>query len=350
MSKSPKSAHSLAQLAALGLIDADAQDRLAPIAERYAIAVTAPMLDLIADVDAGDPIARQFLPSLDEGLTTDDERDDPVGDHAFSPCAGIVHRYPDRALLKLVSICPVYCRFCFRREMVGPDKGEGLNREQRAQAIAYLADTPSIWEVIVTGGDPLILSPRRLRQVVEALAAIPHIKTIRWHSRVPVVSPDHITSDLAKALAASGKINWVAIHANHPREFTPGFAKACHNLRAAGIGLLSQTVLLKGINDRIDTLVALMRGFVEHGIRPYYLHHPDLAPGTSHFRLSLSEGKALVEGLRGPLSGLAQPVYVLDIPGGYGKVSILSDAVTIETPDRARVRDRHGVIHAYPPV
>ncbi len=350
MTKSPKSAHSLAQLAALGLIDVDEQDRLAPIAARYAIAVTAPMLDLIAEGDRHDPIARQFLPRMEEGVAGAFERDDPVGDNAFSPCPGIVHRYPDRALLKLVSICPVYCRFCFRREMVGPDKGEGLSKDQLTQAIAYLSDTPSIWEVIVTGGDPLILSPRRLRQVVEALGRIPHIKTIRWHSRVPVVSPDHITTELAEALSASGKINWVAIHANHPREFTPAFAKACQTLRAADIGLLSQSVLLKGINDSIETLVGLMRGFVEHGIRPYYLHHPDLAPGTGHFRLSLSEGKALVEGLRGHLSGLAQPTYVLDIPGGYGKVSILSDAVTIETADQARIRDRHGVFHSYPPV
>ena len=350
MTKPLKSARSLAQLAALGLVRADEQDRLAPIAARFAIAVTAPMLDLIADADRDDPVARQFLPSLAEGEITDHELDDPVGDHAFSPCAGIVHRYPDRALLKLVSICPVYCRFCFRREMVGPDKGEGLSAEQLARAITYLADTPSIWEVIVTGGDPLILSPRRLREVVEALAKIPHLKTIRWHSRVPVVSPDHITADLAAALAASGKVNWVAIHANHPREFTPAFATACDHLRAAGIGLLSQSVLLKGINDNPDTLVGLMRGFVQHGIKPYYLHHPDLAPGTGHFRLSLSEGKALVEGLRGHLSGLAQPTYVLDIPGGYGKVAILSDAVVIETADRARIRDRHGVVHIYPPV
>jgi lysine 2,3-aminomutase len=186
--------------------------------------------------------------------------------------------------------------------------------------------------------------------VVESLAQIPHIKTIRWHSRVPVVSPDHITPDLAQALAASGKANWVAIHANHPREFTPAFARACGILRDAGIGLLSQTVLLRGINDTTATLVALMRGFVEHGIRPYYLHHPDLAPGTGHFRLGLSEGKALVEGLRGHLSGLAQPTYVLDIPGGHGKVAVLSDAVTILSADSASVRDRHGVVHAYPPL
>lgn len=350
MTKQPKSVHSLAQLVAHGLIGAHEQERLAPIAGRFAIAVTAPMLDLIARDNPDDPIGLQFLPSLAEGHTNGHELDDPVGDHAFSPCAGIVHRYPDRALLKLVSICPVYCRFCFRREMVGPDKGEGLTAEQLAQAMAYLADTPSIWEVIVTGGDPLILSPRRLRQVVEALARIPHIKTIRWHSRVPVVSPDHVTADLAAALAASGKVNWVAIHANHPRELTPAFARACEHLRAAGIGLLSQSVLLKGINDKVETLVGLMRGFVEHGIRPYYLHHPDLAPGTGHFRMSLSEGKALVEGLRGHLSGLAQPTYVLDIPGGYGKVAVLSDAVVIETEDRARVRDRHGVVHSYPPL
>lgn len=348
MTTPPRSVHSLAQLTELGLVEADRHDRLAPIAARYAVAVTAPMLALM-DGTADDPVAMQFIPSELEAIQTADERPDPVGDHAFSPCPGIVHRYPDRALLKLVSICPVYCRFCFRREMVGPEKGEGLTPAQLQKALAYLAETPSIWEVIITGGDPLILSPRRLRQVVEALGAIPHIRTIRWHSRVPVVTPDNITRDLAQALAASGKMNWVAIHANHPREFTPAFVKACAVLREHGIGLLSQTVLLKGINDSTETLVALMRGFVEHGIRPYYLHHPDLAPGTGHFRVSLSDGKGLVESLRGHLSGLAQPTYVLDIPGGHGKVSILSDAVTILPDGRARVRDRHGVVHAYPP-
>ena len=342
--------HSPADLAAAGLASAEAVAALEGVTARYAMAITPEIAALIDPLDPRDPIRRQFVPDIAELETRPQERADPIGDQAHSPVEGIVHRYPDRVLLKLLHACPVYCRFCFRREMVGPDKGEGLSAEQLAQAIAYLADTPSIWEVVVTGGDPLILSPRRLRQVVESLAQIPHIKTIRWHSRVPVVSPDHITPDLARALAASGKANWVAIHANHPREFTPAFARACGILRDAGIGLLSQTVLLRGINDTTATLVALMRGFVEHGIRPYYLHHPDLAPGTGHFRLGLSEGKALVEGLRGHLSGLAQPTYVLDIPGGHGKVAVLSDAVTILSADSASVRDRHGIVHAYPPL
>lgn len=350
MKPSSKSVHSLEQLISRGLIDADRRALLQPVSERYAIAVTGAMLDLIEPSDPSDPIGRQFLPSGAEADSADVELADPVGDHAFSPCPGIVHRYPDRALLKLVSVCPVYCRFCFRREMVGPDKGEGLSPAELRQALAYLADTPSIWEVIITGGDPLILSPRRLRDVVEALAAIPHIRTIRWHSRVPVVSPERVTVELAQALAASGKMNWVAIHANHPREFTPQFAKACNVLRDHGIGLLSQSVLLKGLNDSVDVLASLMRAFVEHGIRPYYLHHPDLAPGTGHFRVGLSEGKALVQSLRGHLSGLAQPTYVIDIPGGFGKVPVLSDAVVLHGLDQASLTDRHGTIHTYPPV
>jgi lysine 2,3-aminomutase len=350
MTHLPPSIHHLSQLVSHGLISGEQQAALEPVADRYAIAVTGQMLSLMDARDPFDPIARQFLPDAQELQHSPIELADPVGDEAFSPCAGIVHRYPDRALLKLVSICPVYCRFCFRREMVGPGKSEGLSEPQFRAAMDYLAKTPSIWEVVITGGDPLILSPRRLQKVVEALAAIPHIKVLRWHSRVPVVMPDHIDAALARSLAASGKSNWVAIHANHPREFTPAFAKACGILRDHGIGLLSQSVLLKGINDTTDLLVALMRGFIEHGIKPYYLHHPDLAPGTASFRLSLSEGKALVEALRGHVSGLLQPTYVIDIPGGHGKVPILSDAVTIIGEDQALLRDRHGVMHAYPPV
>ena len=257
---------------------------------------------------------------------------------------GIVHRYPDRVLLKAVHVCPVYCRFCFRREMVGPQGLGTLTSAELDAAVRYIAEHRDIWEVILTGGDPLVLSARRLREIMQRLSAIAHVKVVRFHTRVPVVEPERIDADLVEALKASDKTTYVALHANHPRELTAQARAACARLVDAGVVMISQTVLLKGVNDDADVLAELMRAFVENRIRPYYLHHPDLAPGTSHFRLGLAEGRALVEGLRGRISGLCQPTYIIDIPGGYGKVPVLSTAVQ-ETDDGCfRIRDFRGAM------
>jgi lysine 2,3-aminomutase len=334
-----------------GLVDAGlARDAasLNFVAERYAIGITPAVLDLIDLNDRHDPIARQFVPTLDELVTTSEERADPIGDLAHSPVAGIVHRYPDRVLLKAVHVCPVYCRFCFRREMVGPQGLGTLTGAELDAAIAYIADHPEIWEVILTGGDPLVLSPRRLRDLMERLAGIEHVKVVRFHTRVPVVEPERVDEDMVVALAASGKTTYLAVHANHPRELTPAARASFDRLLAGGIALISQTVLLRGVNDDVETLAALMRGFVENRIKPYYLHHPDLAPGTGHFRVSIAEGQALVSALRGRISGLCQPTYVLDIPGGHGKADIGVGAIS-GTGGCFTVRDWQGGEHAYPP-
>jgi lysine 2,3-aminomutase len=202
--------------------------------------------------------------------------------------------------------------------------------------------------VILTGGDPFILSPRRMGQITQALGQTGHVKVVRWHTRVPVVEPDWVTDDLVASLIAPGTASWVAIHANHPRELTPAARAAAARMTQAGIALVSQTVLLKGVNDDVETLTALMRGFVEAGIKPYYLHHPDLARGTSHFRLGIEEGLNLTRELRGRISGLAQPTYVLDLPGGFGKVVL--DSTNVEKTDAGhRIRDFAGNWHAYPP-
>jgi lysine 2,3-aminomutase len=295
-----------------------------------------------------DPIARQFVPDAAELVTTPEERDDPIGDLAYSPVEGIVHRYPDRVLLKAVHVCPVYCRFCFRREMVGPQGLGTLSPEAMDKAFAYIADHADIWEVIVTGGDPLVLSPRRLTEIMQRLSAIDHVKIVRFHTRVPVVEPERVDEALIAALKASGKTAYVALHANHPRELTPEARAACARLVDSGIVMISQSVLLRGVNDDADTLAALMRSFVETRVKPYYLHHPDLAPGTSHFRLSIEEGRALVAGLRGRISGLCQPTYILDIPGGHGKAVIGPDAIR-ENGGCHTVSDFRGGEHAYPP-
>ena len=338
------SVKSVADLKAARLVAPDVA--LDEVAKSYAIGITPAVLDLIDPDDPGDPIARQFVPSADELTTTPEERADPIGDLAHSPVEGIVHRYPDRVLLKAVHVCPVYCRFCFRREMVGPQGLGTLTAAQLDAAIGYIADRPEIWEVILTGGDPLVLSPRRLRDLMERLAGIQHVKIVRFHTRVPVVEPERIDDEMVAALTASGKTTYLAVHANHPRELTAAAKAGFDRMLAGGIALISQSVLLKGVNDDVETLAALMRGFVENRIRPYYLHHPDLAPGTGHFRVGIEEGQRLVQALRGRISGLCQPVYVLDIPGGYGKADI--GAASITGADGCfTVQDWQGEEHEY---
>lgn len=333
-------------LVAAGLIAPERRDEAARVAARYAVSVTPAMAALVDPADPDDPIARQFIPDIRELDRRDGELADPIGDHSKSPVTGIVHRYPDRVLLKLTGVCPVYCRFCFRREMVGPDAGTSLDSVQLDGALAYIAAHPEIWEVILTGGDPLILSPRRLAEVTARLAAIAHVKVLRWHTRVPAVAPERVTPELVAALAAPGKAVFVALHANHPREMTEAARGACARLADAGIGLVSQSVLLMGVNDDVATLEALMRAFVEARVKPYYLHHGDLAPGTAHLRTTLAAGQALMRALRGRLSGLAQPTYVLDIPGAHGKVPV-GPAFVDEAGAGHAVTDPAGVTHRY---
>jgi lysine 2,3-aminomutase len=348
MNRPDRTLRTAADLVAAGLLAPAAGPDAAKVGERYAVAVTPLMAALIpaapAAAAAADPIARQFLPDPRELDTRPEELADPIGDEAHSPVTGIVHRYPDRVLLKIVHVCPVYCRFCFRREMVGPDGKGALDDAELAVAIAYIAARPEIFEVILTGGDPFVLSARRARALTRALAAIPHVRVIRWHTRVPIVAPDRVTADFARALRAAGKAVYVAVHANHAREFTPAAEQALTRLADAGIALVSQSVLLRGVNDDAETLADLMRAFLANRVKPYYLHHPDMAPGTAHFRLSIAEGQALMAQLRGRLSGLAQPTYVLDIPGGAGKVPV--GPVYLGAGD---VADWRGGHHPYPP-
>ncbi len=336
-----------AALIEAGLAPESARTGLESVNTRYAIAVTPEMAAQINAGDPHDPIAAQFIPDPRELNTLPEEIADPIGDEAHSPVPGIVHRYPDRALLKVVQVCPVYCRFCFRRESVGPQHGGTLPRAELDGALAYLRDHLEIWEVILTGGDPMILSPSRMRHVMDKLAEIEHIKIVRLHTRVPVVTPAHVDDALIAALKSAGKAVYVALHANHPKEFTPNARAAIARLVDAGIPMLSQSVLLRGINDDLDTLMALMRSFVEMRIKPYHLNHGDLAPGTAHFRTSIAEGRKLVGALRGRLSGLCQFFYVLDIPGGAGKAVLNPDAIEAEANGELIIRDWRGGRHRY---
>jgi lysine 2,3-aminomutase len=337
-----------ADLVGARLISPDRLVELEAVAARYAVAITPEMAALIDRVDPADPIARQFVPDGRELERAPEESEDPIGDAAHSPVEGIVHRYPDRVLLKPLHACAVYCRFCFRREMVGPKGLGALSPQALDAALAYIQNRPEIWEAIVTGGDPLILSPRRLRDLMRRLAAIDHVKVVRFHTRVPVVDPARITPALVRALKAPGKASYVAIHANHPREFTQAARNAIDLLADAGIPLLGQSVLLRGVNDDAETLAALMRTFVESRVKPYYLHHGDLAPGTGHLRTTIEEGQALVRELRGRLSGLCQPEYVLDIPGGHGKAPI-GPGYLRRTESGCEIEDYRGQRHAYSP-
>ncbi len=345
MSRSSRTLRSVKELQTAGLAAADDAGTLHAVAARYAVAVTPQMLRLIDRTDANDPVARQLLPDARELDSRPEERADPLDEARLSPVPGIVHRYPDRALLKLTHVCPVYCRFCFRREVVGPGGPQALSGKALDAALAYIAATPAIWEVILTGGDPFMLSPRRVAEVTRRLSAIAHVKVLRWHTRVPVADPARVSADLIGALKEGGKAVYVAIHANHPRELDETARAACARLADAGIPLLSQTVLLKGVNDDAATLAELMRAFVAARVKPYYLHHLDAAPGTGHFRVSLADGQRLMRALRGRLSGLAQPTYVLDIPGGHGKVPVGPQYLS---GDGALVTDPGGAQHDYP--
>ena len=345
MNQIARTLRTISDLREAGLIARADAAVLERVAERYAIAITADMLRLIDAGDPADPIRRQFVPDARELQSTPDERTDPLGEDGLSPVPGVVHRYADRVLLKLTHVCPVYCRFCFRREVVGPDGPKPLTGAALDAALAYIADNAGIWEVILTGGDPLMLSPRRIAEVTARLSAIPHLAVLRWHTRVPVVDPGRVTEQMVSALKASRAAVYVALHANHARELTPDARAACGRIVDAGIPMLSQTVLLKGINDDAETMAQLMRAFVAARVKPYYLHHADLAPGTGHLRTSIAEGQALMRALRGRLSGIAQPTYVLDIPGGHGKVPVGPQYLDDDTQS---VTDPSGTQHEYP--
>ena len=322
--------------------DQDNMPALKQVAARYAVSVTDQMLDVITSAD--DPVGRQYLPQAAELVTQPGELTDPIGDKPHARVPGIIHRYPDRVLLTPVHVCAVYCRFCFRREAVGPG-AETMSAEQLAAAFDYIRADKNIWEVILSGGDPLVLSPRRLKEIMAALEVIDHVKVIRFHTRVPVADPARITDELCAALE-SQKAVYIAVHVNHEQEITSAAEDAFRALRRADCVLLSQSVLLRGVNDKPETLENLFRRLVALRIKPYYLHHPDMAPGTAHFRMTLAEGRGIVGKLRGKISGLCQPHYMLDIPGGHGKIPVGRDHVGTRDGQTV-VTDPWGCDHIY---
>ncbi len=333
----------LQHLVDASVISTDSVSGLAAVSARYAISISPEVLSTIKATGTDGPVARQYVPSVAELVSWPEEQADPIGDSAHSPIKGIVHRYPDRVLLMPTQVCAVYCRFCFRREAVGPAHG-GLSDAELDAALNYIRHTPAVWEVILTGGDPLILSARRLATILTVLDEIPHVATIRIHSRIPVATPERIDDALIATLNAAHKPVNVAVHCNHAAELTPAAKTAIKRLRKAGVMLFGQTVLLRGVNDDPDTLEHLFRSMVAAGIKPYYLHQLDRAPGTGHFAVPIERGQEIVKALRGKLSGLAQPTYILDIPGGAGKVPVGPNYLSNQN-GAMMIEDPRGAIH-----
>ncbi len=316
--------------------------------KRYACKITDAIKKTITGDVSDDPVARQYIPQSRELEILPEERIDPTADNLHTPVKGIVRRHPDRALLKPTSICAANCRYCFRREMVGPGS-DVLSTAQLATALDYIRTHPEIWEVILSGGDPLILSTRRLENIIDQLMDVQHLQVLRIHTRVPVVAPERITDELCRTICREKPV-YVALHVNHTNEITPDVEAALAKLRKAGCILLSQSVLLKGVNDDANTLETFLRKLVTLGVKPYYIHHPDLAPGTGHFRLSIKEGQAIMRELLGRVSGICQPQYMLDIPGGHGKVPISSGYLEELGGGSYIVEDGNGDKHIYPPL
>lgn len=313
--------------------------------KRYAYKVTQAVKNSIATDIHTDPVAKQYIPRAEELKILPEERTDPIGDDIHSPLKGLVHRYPDRVLLKLANVCAVYCRYCFRREMIGPGAGV-MSEHEIDEALNYIRNNTNIQEVILTGGDPLVLSPSSLEKTLIQLDDIEHVQTIRIHSRIPIADPEKISKALCRALDREKPI-YMVVHINHAQEITTQVERALRQLHKAGCVLLSQSVLLKGVNDDVQTLETLFKALITLRVKPYYLHHPDLAPGTSHFRLSIREGQRIFKQLLGRISGICRPHYMLDIPGGGGKVPLNNDYVRALSGGTYEITDYQGRTHIY---
>lgn len=329
-----------------GLIAEKNTANASEVAEKFSLAMTDTMHKQIQQTPEHDPIAKQFVPRAEELLTTTQERVDPIGDEAHKPIKGIIHRHKDRCLLIPISVCAVYCRFCFRREKIGPGN-EALSPDELNAALDYIETHTEIWEVILTGGDPLLLKPKQLAILMKRLDAIKHVESVRFHTRIPLVDPARIDMALLTSIKLQHKPTYIVLHVNHANEFSKEGIRACNDLIDAGFPMLSQTVLLKEINNNVETLEQLMRTLIRHRIKPYYLHHADLAQGTSHFRTSIAEGQEIIKALRARVSGICLPQYVLDIPGGFGKIPIQPNYIKQTEEGNYLLEDHEGAFHLY---
>ena len=311
------------------------------------IAITPYYARLVDEHDPSHPIRRTVVPVGDEHRCSLGETNDPLGEEEDSPVAGLVHRYPDRVLLFVTSFCSTYCRYCTRSRIVGREGLFPVDVERWKKALAYIEATPTVRDVLLSGGDPLTLPDEKLEWLLQQLRKIPHVELVRIGTKVPVVLPYRITAALTRMLRRYHPL-WMSIHFTHPDEITPETTKACERLADAGIPLGSQTVLLAGINDSIETIKRLFHGLLRIRVRPYYLYQCDPISGSAHFRTSVKKGLEIIKGLRGHTTGYAVPTYVIDAPGGGGKIPLLPEYMTGRDGDNIFLRNYRNKIYRYP--
>lgn len=312
------------------------------------VSITPYYASLLAPQDALQPLRRTVVAVADEFLHSPGEADDPLQEDHDSPVPGLVHRYPDRVLFLVTGFCATYCRYCTRSRMVGGhDEGYRFNTRQWERAIEYIAATPTVRDVLLSGGDPLLLSEDRLEWLLSRLRAIEHVEIIRIGTKAPVVLPQRVTPALARMLKRYHPL-FMSIHFTHPDELTPETVQACGRLADAGIPLGSQTVLLAGVNDDVGTMKQLVHGLLKARVRPYYLYQCDPIPGSSHFRTPIEKGLEIIRGLRGHTSGYAIPSYVVDAPGGGGKIPLLPNYVEGHDGENFLLRNYQDRVFAYP--
>ena len=313
--------------------------------QRFRMAITPYYLSLIDPANSVDPVKLQAIPTGHEAVTRATDMADPLAEDEDSPAPGLTHRYPDRALMLVTDVCSMYCRHCTRRRLVGEHDAH-MTKDIIRQQIAYIKKTPQIRDVIISGGDPLMLSDEMLEFVVSQVRAIPHVEIIRIGTRTPVVMPMRITPKLVKMLSKYHPI-FVNTHFNHPKELTPAAQEATARLANGGFPIGNQTVLMRGVNDCPHVMRALMTGLLKIRVRPYYIFQCDLSEGIGHFRTPISTGISIIESLRGHVSGLAVPTYVVDSPGGGGKVPVMPNYVLSSSPGQVILRNFEGTICRY---
>jgi len=312
----------------------------------FRMAITPYFLSLMDPQDPTCPIRRQVVPTVHELRFDQSDLEDPLSEEADSPVPGLVHRYPDRVLMVVTDQCPAYCRFCTRRRLVSRGR-ETVSLQKMAAMIEYVRQHREVRDALISGGDGLFVSEQALEYLLRGLRSIPHLEIIRIGTRVPVNLPQRITPQLVEMLRRYHPL-WINIHVNHPREITPEMARACGMLADAGIPLGSQTVLLAGINDCPNVMKRLVQGLLKIRVRPYYMYQCDLSQGLGHFRTPVSKGIEIIEHLRGHTSGLAVPQFVIDAPGGGGKVPLMPQYLMSQSDSRVVVRNYEGQMFSYP--
>ena len=336
----------LAQFEKMLVLADDERQALVDGGSMLPVGITPYYMSLLSSTDALEPLRRTVVPTIGEFVRTAGEADDPLGEDGHSPVPGLIHRYPDRVLLLGLDFCSTYCRYCTRSRVVG--HGEIMPSEQRLEkAFEYIRQTPTIRDVLLSGGDPLALSEDKLDWILSNLRSIPHLEFIRIGTKMPAVLPQRITPQLTRMLKKYHPL-WMSVHFLHPSECTPEAAQACARLADAGIPLGSQTVLLKGVNDSVETMRDLIHKLLTMRVRPYYLYQCDPISGSAHFRTTVAKGLEIIEGLRGHTTGYAVPTYVIDAPGGGGKIPLQPNYIVGRDGDDLLLRNYEGQVYRYP--